>query len=117
MVKKNSRNVVRNPRTGRMYPIKSARLTQAERDAIFELESQKFRNFTMYSHPIHVRFLFYRETQHRVDLSNLYEFAQDVLQHAGIIMDDFLIQSHDGSRKLYDPINPRTEIYITPFEQ
>ncbi len=116
-IKKNSRDIVRNPKTGRMYPIKGKALQGMEESAIYELQSQKFRNFTKFTHAIRVKFLFYRGTRHNVDLSNLYEFAQDVLQSAGIIENDCLIEAHDGSRKYYDPENPRTEIYIYPFEE
>lgn len=34
------------------------------------------------------------------DLSNLYELPQDCLQKSGIILNDTLICSHDGSRRL-----------------
>lgn len=118
MIKKNSRNVVRNKSTGRMFPIKSKRLNGAESDALGELEKQKRSYMTYpYAVPLHVRFMFYRGDRRGVDLSNLYEFAQDVLQEAGIITNDVQIESHDGSRKLYDKQNPRTEIYIAPFTE
>lgn len=35
------------------------------------------------------------------DLSNLYEGPQDVLQMAGVLKDDRLIYSHNGSTKLF----------------
>ncbi len=118
MVKKNSRDIVRNPRTGRMYPIKSDALKACEDDAIYQLQSQKGRMMKLpYTIPLRIKFMFYRKDKRGVDLSNLYEFAQDVLQSAGIIENDVLIESHDGSRKLYDPENPRTEIFIYPFEK
>lgn len=68
------------------------------------------------TYPLHIKFLFYRENRRHADLSNLYEFPQDVLQQAGIIANDCLIESHDGSRKLYDKEKPRTEIYISRYE-
>ena len=119
-IKKNSRDIVRNNKTGRMYPIKSDKLIASEESAIYELLDQKTRFDAIrlpINTPVRVKFLFYRKTQHVVDLSNLYEFAQDCLQRAEIIANDSLIESHDGSRKYYDPENPRTEIYITPFKE
>ncbi len=65
--------------------------------------------------PLHIRFMFYRSDKRKVDLSNLYEFACDALQSAGVIANDCLIESHDGSRKRYDKGRPRTEIYISRF--
>lgn len=115
-IKKNSRTVVRNTRTGRMFPIKSKKLQGAESNAYADLMEQKRRSMVLpIRTPVNVCFTFYRGTRHRVDLSNLYEFPQDALQAAGILEDDFLIESHDGSRRLYDADNPRTEITITHF--
>lgn len=75
-----------------------------------------------------LRCLFYMSDFRRVDLSALYEGIQDVLAgNAGvvsvpshiyqIIEDDSTryIASHDGSRLLLDKVNPRMEVYLTPF--
>lgn len=125
MVKKNSRDIVRNKKTGRMYPIKSHALSEFEFDAAEQLKEQLPRSSVTGSlfppfpldEPLHIKFLFYRKNNIRVDLSNLYEFPQDVLQRAGIIENDCIIESHDGSRKFVDAENPRTEIYIYPMEK
>jgi Holliday junction resolvase RusA-like endonuclease len=117
-VKKNSRNVVRNRRTGRMFPVKSKKLRAFEKDFHEQLCEQKKQYKTLPAkNQVAVAFHFYRKTKHRVDLSNLYGAAEDCLQAAGIIANDCLIESHDGSRKLYDPKNPRTEITITYFNE
>lgn len=101
-----------------MFPIKSKKLQGAEMNAYADLMEQKRRNMTLpIRTPVNVCFTFYRATRHIVDLSNLYELPQDALQKAGILENDALIESHDGSRKRYDPKNPRTEIVITPFEE
>jgi Holliday junction resolvase RusA-like endonuclease len=113
-IKKNSRTIAYNRRTGRMYPVKSANLEAAENLACWELQEQWKR--PAITTPVSVKFLFYRGDKRRVDLSNLYEFAQDALQAAGILADDFLIESHDGSRRLYDKENPRTEITIDLYK-
>jgi hypothetical protein len=81
--------------------------------------------------------LFFFDTMKDVDLSALYEAPQDVMAGKApcmknrikgadfdiirsrfqIIQDDSVrfIGSHDGSRWLYDPSNPRTIITLTPF--
>ena len=53
-------------------------------------------------------------TKRKCDLTNLLEAVDDVLVKHGIVADDnyTIIESHDGSRVLYDKENPRTEIYI-----
>lgn len=65
---------------------------------------------------VNVKCLFYMPTHRRVDLTNLLEAIDDILVKAGILADDnfTVIESHDGSRVLYDKEKPRTEVYITP---
>lgn len=69
--------------------------------------------------PVHVKYLFYMATRRRVDKLNLCAAADDLLVEAGILKDDNsgIVKSHDGTRVLYDKQNPRTEIYIYPFEE
>ena len=69
--------------------------------------------------PVHIRYLFYMGTRRKVDKLNLQAAADDLLVNAGILKDDHsgIVCSHDGTRVLYDKANPRTEIYITDFEQ
>jgi Holliday junction resolvase RusA-like endonuclease len=63
------------------------------------------------SDPLHAVFFFVypsdvfytkkgRVSKNLPDLSNLYEMPQDALTKAGIIEDDYLICSHDGSRRM-----------------
>ena len=53
-------------------------------------------------------------TRRIVDLVGLLQAVDDILVHYNVIKDDNsrIVQSHDGSRVLYDKGNPRTEIYI-----
>lgn len=69
--------------------------------------------------PVQIRYLFYMKTRRKVDALNLCAAADDLLVEAGILADDnaAIVRSHDGTRVLYDKQNPRTEIYITPFEE
>lgn len=64
--------------------------------------------------PVNVKCLFYMPTRRKVDLTNLLEAVDDVMVKAGLLADDNadVVQSHDGSRVLYDKNRPRTEIYI-----
>lgn len=58
--------------------------------------------------------LYYMPTRHRVDLVNLLEATCDILVAGHVIADDNskIIVSHDGSRVLYDKVNPRAEIFL-----
>lgn len=69
--------------------------------------------------PVHIRYLFYMGTRRRVDKLNLQAAADDLLVSCGILKDDHsgIVCSHDGTRVLYDKENPRTEVYITDFEE
>lgn len=64
---------------------------------------------------VNVRCLFYMKTKRTVDQGNLILTVDDLLVTAKILKDDDrkYVFAHDGSRVLDDPINPRTEIYIT----
>ena len=66
------------------------------------------------THAVNVKCLFYMQTRRKCDLTNLLEAIDDIMVHAGLLEDDnfTIIQSHDGSRVLYDKENPRTEVYI-----
>jgi Holliday junction resolvase RusA-like endonuclease len=50
------------------------------------------------------------------DLSNLYQLPEDCMEEAGIIVNDSLICSHDGSRRVPSDRN-RLEIYLLRFEE
>jgi Holliday junction resolvase RusA-like endonuclease len=71
------------------------------------------------SSPVQIRYLFYMATRRKVDALNLCAAADDLLAEAGILADDntSIIKSHDGTRVLYDKEHPRTEIYITDFQE
>lgn len=64
---------------------------------------------------VNVRYLFYMKTRRIVDGLNLLATIDDLLVSAGILADDNsrIVAGHDGSRVLYDPVNPRVEITIT----
>jgi hypothetical protein len=69
----------------------------------------------------------YLPTRRKTDSSNLYQGPEDVMQcctprckpgcdrHAGVIVDDHQIRTHNGSDRLFDRENPRVEIVLTPY--
>ena len=60
----------------------------------------------------------YDNAKARVDLVGLLQGIDDLLTERGCIEDDNsrIIGGHDGSRVLWDKLNPRTEITITEWE-
>lgn len=66
--------------------------------------------------PVRATFRFFFENrQSEPDLSALYEGIQDVLEKAGVILNDKLILSHDGSGKFFGS-EPRTEVELYRLE-
>lgn len=69
--------------------------------------------------PLWVEFHIYYFGLGIIDLTNLIQGPEDALKAAGIIRDDSLIMSVDGSRKhpVADESQARVEITIRPFEK
>lgn len=109
--KKNSQQILKNPKTGRPFIMPSKKYKE------YEVEAARYlpKLLKPIDYPVCVTCLFYMPTRRRTDLVNLLEAADDLLVHAGVLADDHygIIASHDGSRCLYDKERPRTEIVIT----
>jgi len=117
-IKKNSRTIRRSFATGKPFIGKSGKLVAAENLAAYELLDQKNKlRIVKIDFPVTVKFSFYLPTRTTPDLSNLYQLPEDALEKAGILENDRLISSHDGSRRYFDAANPRTEIEIFPFAE
>lgn len=110
--KKNSSQIIVNPRTKKPMVIPSRKYTQYEKEAGLFLQPKGI------DCEVNVKCLFYMKTRRKVDLSNLISAISDVLVKYGVITDDnsSIIAGYDGSRVLYDKDNPRTEVTITPME-
>lgn len=108
VVKKNNRPIW-NGRPG-----KSKRLQEAEQFLYLKLSALRTQTITDYMQATFVFYYPYDKIYTKkgtvskllADLSNLYELPQDQLTKAGIIEDDRLIQSHDGSRIDLSQNNP-----------
>lgn len=114
ITKKNSQRIVLNSRTGKPFIMPSEKYKQYEREAALFMPKNIYINA-----PVNIKCLFYMPTRRRCDLTNLLEAIDDVLVKTGVLADDdyTIIESHDGSRVLYDKDKPRTEIYITASEE
>lgn len=112
ITKKNSQQILTNPKTGRPFIMPSAKYKQYERDAAWFL---KPRPPSPIECRLNIKCLFFLPTRRRTDLTNLLEAIDDLLVAEKIIADDHygIVYSHDGSRCFWDKDNPRTEITIT----
>lgn len=112
--KKNSQQILTNPKTGRPFIMPSKKYKQYEKDALRFIPKGEVIDF-----PVNVKCLFYMPTRRKCDLVNMLEAILDVMVKAGLLADDnySIVQSMDGSRVLYDKENPRTEVYITEVKE
>lgn len=112
--KKNSQQILRNPRTGKPFIVPSKKYKEYEEAAGWFLP--KIPTITT---AVNVKCLFYMPTRRRCDLTNMLEAVDDLLVKHGVLVDDncTVVESHDGSRVLYDKEHPRTEVTITPSDE
>jgi len=110
--KKNSQQILRNPKTGKPFIVPSKKYREYEAAAGWYLPKGRPAIDTA----VNVKCLFYMPTRRRCDLTNMLEAVDDLLVKYGVLVDDnyTVVESHDGSRVLYDKEHPRTEVYITP---
>ena len=108
VTKKNSQRIADCGAYKKILPSKA--YVQYEKNAGYFLPHRGAK----YNTPCEVVCLFYMPTKRKVDLTNLLEAIDDVLVKYDVLEDDEskIIVSHDGSRVLYDPKNPRTEVTI-----
>lgn len=88
--KKNSKQVFRNPRTGKICISSSKAFTRFETDALYQIMEQKCRKNI---NPCHVEITFYIKGKYRVDVDNLITSIFDILQASGVIENDNQIDS------------------------
>lgn len=115
ITKKNHQQIVNNPKTGKPFVIPSRQYKEYEKNAMWFIPKPQ----KPILEAVNVRCLFFLPTRRKGDLTNYLEAIDDVMVKCGLLEDDnyTIIQSHDGSRVLYDKDNPRTEILITSVEE
>lgn len=112
--KKNSQQIAVNRKTGRRFPIQSKQYLAYEASAGYFIPCKHLG----IEDPVQVKCLYYMPDHRRIDLLNLLAATDDILVKYGVLKDDNckIVQSHDGSRVLYDKENPRVEIEICEIE-
>ena len=114
-----SKNSIRSGITkqGRNYTYTKKDVKEYKKSALEQLKhgiiySDKMNLDLPISDYIQVSFNFYCKDNRKRDLINLIQCPADLLQQAGIILNDYLIINLDGSSIDIDTENPRTEITI-----
>ena len=115
ITKKNSMRMVKNHKTGKMFPVPSKAFVDFQAAASYYLQPLPERPIDT---PVCITCEYYMPTRRHVDLTNLLEATHDILVKNGVLADDNcrIVSSVDGSRVFYDKENPRTEITIKEDE-
>ena len=97
---------------GRRIPVPSDRYNLWEKVA--SLYVYRLRPVTVIDFPVNLQAVFYfKNHAHEPDLSNSYQGIEDILAKQGVLKNDKLIYSHDGSRKVFGEPVERIEIKVT----
>jgi Holliday junction resolvase RusA-like endonuclease len=110
--KKNHSRIVRAGRRLRLIP--SAAHERWAHSALRQLRLQWRR--PPITTPVNVRATFFRERA-VADAVNLYQALADALERAGVVANDRLIVSWDGSRLDKDAKHPRIEVELTQLDE
>lgn len=111
--KKNSQQIIFNPRTKKPMIIQSELYLNFERECALEL----FKYKTNINYPINLKVTFIVPDKRKRDLTNLMNAIADVLVKYNVLADDNynIIQSWDGTRIIYEKGKEETIIEITPI--
>lgn len=111
ITKKNSQQILINPKTKRPFIMPSKQYKAYEAEALKELGKPKRKSF---EGRMNMRCHYYMPTRRKADLCNLIEATCDIFVKAGILADDnsSIVAGHDGSRVYYDKLNPRVEVLL-----
>lgn len=128
-IKKNNKQIAYNKSNGRRFIISSNKAQAYEKWLTLKLKSLKMqKNLETIDQLVNVSFKFsfpksvYYTKKNEIskrlpDMSNLYQAPEDALQKAGILENDYLIGSHDDSRRtISDDNNYYLEIIISDFQ-
>jgi len=117
VTKSNHQRIFRG-KTGRPFVAQSAPYVSWEKSAIEQIMFRKdWRDGIMPAKaPVWLRATFYRERR-TGDLGNYLKALCDVVERAGLVANDRLIECFDGSRIAWDKDNPRVEFELSPFSE
>lgn len=128
-IKKNNKAIFRNKSTGRAFIASNSKAQALMNQLNAKLLQEKLRAgidtitcdvkvSMQFYYPQSVYFTKQGKRSNKVaDLSNLYQSVEDGLQKVGIIANDSLICSHDGSFRAAIPNGHKLKIVITKKEQ
>lgn len=116
ITKKNSQRIIVNRRTNRPMVIPSAAYEEYETAALWHLKQYRVSTITT---PVNACALYWMPNRRgKPDLLGLEQATADILEAAGIVENDVLIVSWDGSRVMgVDKADPRVEITLSEAQE
>lgn len=113
--KKNSRRVFMHKYTHRMMNLPSEAYDNFKAVAIPQIKQYMYdRDFHIFDKPVMVDYVFYRKGKLKQDVDNSISSINDIMQDAGLLLDDDLIQR--GTFNRYSGCDDwKTEVTITPI--
>lgn len=113
--KKNSQQIIINPRTKRPMIVQSKLYVNFERECGKFLKEYKSNR----DYSVNLKVKFYVPDKRKRDIANYIEAIQDILVKYEVLKDDNynIVYSLDGTRMYVDKENPRVEIEITKLEE
>ena len=103
VVLKNSKEICFNKKTKKRFVKSNDRVEEYSKAAILHVRSQ-WRGRPTITEPVGLRITSKLAASHDSgnlpDSSNIYQCPEDLLQAAGVIEDDRLVEHHDGSRRI-----------------
>ena len=115
ITKKNSQQIVMNPKTKRPFIMPSKQYKEYEKNAAQYISPPE----QPIDHPVNVRCIYFMPNARACDLTNLMEATHDILVKHKVLSDDNnkVIYAVDGSRVCYDKLTPRVEVFIEEIEE
>ena len=115
--KKNSQQILTNPKTKRPFIAQSARYKKYAKDCEKIIRAKGIPD-TPITYPCHIDVRFFMPSRRRDDTVNLQEALWDILDDAEVLADDNRdIIAEADAKTFYSKTNPRTEVIIMPYEE
>jgi len=123
-ISKKNRKVIRKKFNGQRFigSVSSFKKEELLYISFIKSSMHKYSNEYPLRCPLHLKALFYykntsndQKWKRVIDLSNLLQAPEDCLEKAGCILNDKLIESYDGSRRIYGHSSFLVELFLYRF--
>lgn len=96
--------------------VDGARLVKGDAGVMLLIDDDGAKVWKPLDQPMNCRALFFRDAK-RGDRFGYEQGLGDLLQERGVVVDDVLLETGDGTRLLIDRARPRVEVELTPIAE